>query len=165
MATHKTVNDSPTGRHAHRPSIAIDEATERCPLCGQPVPQIQYIALQKKLEARVQAGLEEAEKTLRDKFAREQQQAIAKARAEVEKAKKDADAQVEKAKREAAAREAVVRQQATKAAAATGQIVKPGAHWWLQTDAAYRGAMPEMRCTLASRQHTGPEAVGRRATL
>lgn len=118
MATHKTVNDAPTGRHAHRPSTAIGEATERCPLCGQPVPQIQYTALQKKLEAQVRAGLEEAEKTLRDKLAREQQQAIAKAQAEVATAKKDAAAQVEKAKRDAASREAAIRQEATKAATA-----------------------------------------------
>src|SRR5580692_12357447 len=68
MATPKTLNNDPTQKHTHRPSVTIDEFTDTCPLCGQPVPKSQHTALQKKLDADLRARLKEAEKGLREGF-------------------------------------------------------------------------------------------------
>ena len=50
MATPKTLNNDPTARHAHRPSIAIDEMTDTCPLCGQKVTKKEYTRIVKEIE-------------------------------------------------------------------------------------------------------------------
>src|SRR5437764_14610370 len=100
MSTLKNVNDTPTTRHVHPPGNPIEQTTERCPLCGQPVTKAQYSRIQKQIEAQVRARIEEVEKTLKEGFARQ------------------VKAEVDKAKREAAVREASIRQQATKAATA-----------------------------------------------
>src|SRR5437879_3481177 len=63
MTTPKTLNNHPTARHADRPSVAIDEMTDRCPLCGQPVTKEEYTRIIKQIEARVQRQAKaEAEK-------------------------------------------------------------------------------------------------------
>jgi hypothetical protein len=79
MPTLKNVNDSPTRRHIHPPATPIEETTERCPLCGQPVTKAQYSRIQKEIEAQVRARLEEAEKSLREGFQRRVNAEAAKA--------------------------------------------------------------------------------------
>jgi hypothetical protein len=71
MSTLKNVNNSPTRRHTHPPGPPIEQTTERCPLCGQPVTKAQYSRIQKQIEAQVSARLEQAEKTLRAGFAQQ----------------------------------------------------------------------------------------------
>jgi hypothetical protein len=79
-------DDSPTGRHTHPPPNPIEEATDRCPLCGQPVTKAQYSRIQKQIEAQVRARLEEAEKTLRESFAQQVKAEVEKGRREAAKA-------------------------------------------------------------------------------
>jgi hypothetical protein len=94
MPTPKSLNDSATVQHSHAAPILIGEATERCPLCGQPVGKQQlsilrhqYTALQEQIEAQARAGLEETERSLREGFER-------RVRAETEKARRAAEQQV-----------------------------------------------------------------------
>jgi Uncharacterized protein conserved in bacteria (DUF2130) len=103
-------------RHTHKPNGGAGDA--RCPYCGQLITRQEFEKIKARIETEERARIAKAEQVLKDKFDREQQQAIAKARAEIDKAKNDAAAQVEKAKREAASREAGIRQQAAKAATA-----------------------------------------------
>jgi hypothetical protein len=79
MSTLENADDSPTGRHAHRPSVAIDEMTDRCPLCGQKVTKEEYTRITRRMRAR----LEQAEKTLKESFERQ-------VKAEAEKARREA---------------------------------------------------------------------------
>jgi hypothetical protein len=83
MSTLKNVNDSPSRPDRHDPSTSVDSAMERCPLCGQPVTKAEYSRIQKQIEARVRAGLEEAEKALKEGFER-------RVKAEAEKARREA---------------------------------------------------------------------------
>jgi hypothetical protein len=52
MSTLENADDRPTGRHAHRHSIPIDEPTEKCPWCGQKVDRSEYTRIKKEIEAR-----------------------------------------------------------------------------------------------------------------
>jgi hypothetical protein len=54
MSTLQEPDDRPTATHAHRPSVAIEGMTDRCPLCGQPVTKEEYTRIIKQIEARVQ---------------------------------------------------------------------------------------------------------------
>jgi DNA anti-recombination protein RmuC len=83
-----------TPRHTYRPQAEA----ERCPLCGSPISE----ATRARLDEKLSAQLVKAEQSLRDEFAREQEQAATKAGAEIAEARADAAAQVEKARREAA---------------------------------------------------------------
>jgi hypothetical protein len=86
-----------TGRASRQHPHRTQAESERCPLCGSPISA----ATRARLDEKFRTELAKAEKTLRDEFARQQQQAAAKAAAEVAKAKGDAATQVERARREA----------------------------------------------------------------
>jgi multidrug efflux pump subunit AcrA (membrane-fusion protein) len=103
-------------RHSHKPNGSAGEAL--CPYCGQPVSRKEFKEIRARIEAEERARFAEIEKTLRQRFARERQEAAVATQQAIEKAKKNAAAHVEKAKREAAAREAKIRQEATNAATA-----------------------------------------------
>src|SRR5260370_17695149 len=110
-------NSHPSRRHPQKPNGSAGGA--QCPYCGQSITRQEFEKIRVKIEAEERARIGKTEQALKDKFAREQQQAATKAKAEIDKAKKDAVAQIEKANRESAAREASIRQHATKAATAT----------------------------------------------
>jgi hypothetical protein len=86
MSTLENANTTPTRKHAHPSAIPLEETTERCPLCGQPVTQAQYTRIQKQIEAQVRARLEQAEKTLKDGFARQVKAETEKVHREAKKA-------------------------------------------------------------------------------
>jgi hypothetical protein len=115
MMTPQTVN-SRTRQHNHKVNGNADEAL--CPYCGRPISRKEFEEIRARIEAEGRTHVAEVERNLKDRFAREQQQATAKAQAEIDKAKRDAAAQTEKTKREAAAREVAIRQEASKAATA-----------------------------------------------
>jgi Uncharacterized protein conserved in bacteria (DUF2130)/Rad50 zinc hook motif len=104
----ETVNARSTksGRHTHRTQSEAD----RCPLCGSPISAETRARLDEKLRAQ----LASAEQTLRDEFAREQQQAATRAAAELAKAK----AEAERARKQILEREAPIRRAAVKKASA-----------------------------------------------
>jgi hypothetical protein len=116
MPTAKT-QERPNQRHTHKPN-GPDAATERCPWCRSKISRIEYQRICNQIAEEERARLAEAEQTLRQQFAREQQKATATAKAEVEKAKRDAAARIEKTRKEAAARETAIRKQAAEAATA-----------------------------------------------
>jgi hypothetical protein len=110
------LNDSLSHEHADDIGLRTNEA--QCPYCGQPISRKQFREIRQRIEREGREHLTKAELVLKEKFAREQQEAATKAKAEIDRAKKDAAVQVEKANREAAAREATIREEATKAATA-----------------------------------------------
>jgi DNA repair exonuclease SbcCD ATPase subunit len=83
MPTLENADDIP---HAHRSSIPIDEATERCPWCGQPIDRSEYTRIKKDIEAREQARLEKAEKALKQGFERQVKAEAEKIRRQATKA-------------------------------------------------------------------------------
>src|SRR5690348_16779323 len=85
-----------TRRHSHR----TQTEAERCPLCGSPISAATRARLDEKLRTKM-TQMAKAKQALRDRFAREQQQAATKATAEIAHAKGDAAAQIEKARKEA----------------------------------------------------------------
>lgn len=106
----------PARHHPHKPNGSAGEAL--CPYCGRPVSRKEFKEIRARIETEERARFAEIEKTLKQRFARERQQAAVAAQQAVEKAKKDATAQIEKTKREAATREAKIRQEAVEAATA-----------------------------------------------
>src|SRR5260370_6274723 len=118
MSTLDSADDRPTGRHARRHSIPIDEPTEKCPWCGSKISRAEFQRIRDQIAEQERGRLAEVEQGLRQQFAREQQKAMATAKSEIEKAKRGAAAQIEKARKEAAAREGTIRKQAAEAATA-----------------------------------------------
>jgi hypothetical protein len=110
------VNGRLARRHAHKPNGSAGEAL--CPYCGQPISRKEFKEIGARIEAEERARIAEIERTLKQRFARERQQAAVATQNAVEKAQKDAAAQVEKIRKEGAAREASIRQAATKVATA-----------------------------------------------
>jgi hypothetical protein len=104
---------------AHKPHLHV--AGQQCPFCDQEIPADKLEEISGRIAAREQARLSEATNRLREQHGREKAQAEAKAKADLEQAKRDAAAQAEKLKTEAAAREAAVREEARKAAEAAAQ--------------------------------------------
>jgi hypothetical protein len=95
------IHDRPNQRHTHKPNGA-DPATERCPWCGSVITRVEFRRIHDQIAEQERARVTKAEQTLRQQFAREQQQAATKASAEIEKAKREAaklaDQQIKKAK-------------------------------------------------------------------
>jgi hypothetical protein len=107
----------PNRRHAHKPN-GPDPAVELCPWCGSKISRAEFQRIRDQIAEQEGARLAEVEQSLRQQFAREQQKAMATAKAEVEKGKRDAAAQIEKARKEAAAHQTAIRKQAAEAATA-----------------------------------------------
>src|SRR4051794_28588847 len=104
MATPKALNDRSTAKHTHPPPIPTDVATEKCPMCGQPITKADYSRIQKQIESQVVARIEEAQRTLRENYARQ-------VKAETEKARRAATKAAEQQVRAAlAAQENIINQ-------------------------------------------------------
>jgi hypothetical protein len=91
-------------------------AGQRCPFCEQEIPPDKLEEISGRIAAREQARLSEATGRLREQHAREKAHADAKAKAELEQARRDGAAEVHRLKAEAATREAAICEQATKVA-------------------------------------------------
>jgi hypothetical protein len=113
--TLETVNDL-AGPHVHQAGLRADEA--QCPYCGQPISRKEFKEIRGRIEAEERARIAKVEQALKDRFARERQQAEAKAKVAVEQAKRDATTKVEMARKEAAVRETAIRKKAAEAATA-----------------------------------------------
>jgi hypothetical protein len=83
-----TVIDGPAGSHIHEPGLHADEA--QCPYCGQPISRKEFKEIQARIEAEGRERVAKVEQDLKDRFARERQQAEVKAKVAVEQAKKEA---------------------------------------------------------------------------
>jgi hypothetical protein len=88
MTTFKTANDSLAAPHTHNAGLHADEA--QCPYCGQPISRKEFKEIQARIESEERARVAKVEQDLKDRFARERQQAEAKAKVAVEAAKKEA---------------------------------------------------------------------------
>jgi hypothetical protein len=97
VATPETVNETRAGQHTHKISLVSEEATERCPWCQRPIERSEYNRIRKEIEAQETARIAKLERSLRDKFAREQAEAEKKSKVAVESARKDAAKTVEAA--------------------------------------------------------------------
>lgn len=75
MTTLNGATGHATRQHGHR----TQAEAERCPLCGSPISA----ATRARLDEKLRTQLAKAEQTLRDEFARQQQQAAAKSVVEV----------------------------------------------------------------------------------
>jgi hypothetical protein len=78
----------PVSQHGHKPNGAAGEAV--CPYCGQAISRKAFQKIRSRIEQEERARIAKVEQALRARFATEQQQAAAKAKAEIEKAKKEA---------------------------------------------------------------------------
>jgi hypothetical protein len=87
MPTVETVNDSPVG-HKHEAGLQTEEA--QCPYCGGPVTRKQFREIRGRIETEERVRIDKVEQTLKDRFAREWQQAETKAKVAVEQAKREA---------------------------------------------------------------------------
>lgn len=104
-----------------RPAQQIEDlqiGEEHCPWCDQPIPYEKYEEIHGRIQAEERKRALELERRLNEQVAIEKTQAEAKARAEIEHARKEGALAVEKAKQEAAIREAAAREEARKAAEA-----------------------------------------------
>jgi hypothetical protein len=88
MSTPATVIDGPAGSHLHEAGLHAD--TAQCPYCGQSISRKEFKEIQARIEAEGRERVAKVEQVLKDRFAREQQQAEAKAKVAVEQAKKEA---------------------------------------------------------------------------
>jgi hypothetical protein len=88
MPALETANEPPAGPHIHEAGLRAD--TAQCPYCGQPISRKEFKEIEARIEAEGRERVAEVEQTLRDRFAREQRQAEAKAKVAVEQAKKEA---------------------------------------------------------------------------
>jgi hypothetical protein len=79
-------------------------AGQRCPFCEQEIPPDKLEEISGRIAAREQARLSEATGRLREQHAREKAHADAKAKAELEQARRDGAAEVHRLKAEAATR-------------------------------------------------------------
>jgi hypothetical protein len=84
---------------------------QNCPYCDQPIPEERLDEISGRIEARARERLTEETGRLRDQYARERAQADAKAKAELEQAKKDG-----------AAREAIAREETARVANEQAQV-------------------------------------------
>jgi len=91
-------------------------AGDHCPWCNQPIPHEKFDEIHARIQAKELERTTELERRLKEQFTREKAQAEAKAKADVEQARKDAAAAVETVKHEAAEKEAAAREEAKKAA-------------------------------------------------
>ena len=98
------------------PKPHLHIAGQQCPFCEQDIPADRLEEINGRIAARAQAQLSEATSRLREQHARDKAQADAKARDELEHAKRAAAIEAEKLRTEAAVREAAAREQATKTA-------------------------------------------------
>lgn len=100
---------SPALKTAAQPHFHFDGQT--CPYCDQPIPEDRLEEISGRIEARARERLTEETGRLSEQHARERAQAEAKAKAELEQAKKDA-----------AVREALIREEAARSANETAQV-------------------------------------------
>jgi hypothetical protein len=84
MPTLKTVDNSAAEQHFHEAGLPADEA--QCPYCGQPISRQQYRQIVARIEAEARERVSKAEQTLKDRFARDMEQAIAKAKKDAARA-------------------------------------------------------------------------------
>jgi hypothetical protein len=105
-------------RHPHRDNGEASAGEAICPYCGQSISRKEFEQIRTRIESEERERIAGVEAGLRERFARERQEAAAKANAAIEKSRLEAAALVAKAKRDAASREAAIRQQATQAATA-----------------------------------------------
>lgn len=88
MSSVETVNVRSTGDHAHTLALPAGKATEKCPWCGQAITRQEYKRIRERIEAEGRARVAEVEKTLAERFAREQARAEAKKKSEIEAARR-----------------------------------------------------------------------------
>jgi hypothetical protein len=94
---------------------------QQCPFCEQDIPLDKLEEISGRIAAREQEWLSEATGRLRDQHAREKLQAEAKAKADLEQARRDGAAVVEILKAEMAAREVLIRAEVTRVAEEAAQ--------------------------------------------
>jgi hypothetical protein len=85
-----TVHDHPASRNGHDAHRILSTADAECPYCGHAISRKEFREIQDRIASEARAKVSEAEEALKQKFAREQQQAEVKVKAEIEKAKRDA---------------------------------------------------------------------------
>lgn len=98
-------------RHPH-----LHVAGEQCPFCGQDIPEEKLEEISGRIAAREQERLSEAVARLQEQYSLEKTQTEAKAKGDLEQAKREAAQEAERLKAEAATREAAAREQARKEA-------------------------------------------------
>jgi len=81
--------------HAHAPDISLPTDEKHCPYCNGPVTGKQYRQIRQRIEREGREQLKEPSASS-ERFANDQQQAAARAKAEIDRAKRDAAAQVAK---------------------------------------------------------------------
>ena len=104
-----TASLSPAFKTAAQPHIHFKG--QACPYCDQPIPEDRLEEVSGRIEARARERLTEETGRLREQHVRERAQAEAKAKSELDHAKKDA-----------AVREALVREEAARIANETAQV-------------------------------------------
>ena len=87
MLTIETINDA-AGPHVDEADLHADAA--QCPYCGAPLSRKEFEEIRGRIEAEERARAAKVEQALKDRFARERQQAEVKAKVAVEQAKKEA---------------------------------------------------------------------------
>jgi hypothetical protein len=107
---------------ASRHPAAHPHSGQQCPFCEQEIPLDRLEEIRGLIAAREQLWLAEATGRLRDQHARERAQAEAKAKADLEQARRDSSASVERLTTEAAAREASIRAEPTRVAEEAAQL-------------------------------------------
>jgi hypothetical protein len=84
MPTLETVDNSAAEQHFHEAGLPADEA--QCPYCGQPISRKQYRQIVARIGAEARERVSKVEQTLKDRFARDMEQAIAKTKKDAARA-------------------------------------------------------------------------------
>jgi hypothetical protein len=74
----------------HDTHVSGGAVEAECPYCGQPISRKEFNRIRERIADEERARVAKVEQTLQDKFAREQQEAAIKAKAEIEKARREA---------------------------------------------------------------------------
>jgi hypothetical protein len=129
---------------------------EHCPWCDQPIPHEKFEEITGRIEARERERFAEVTRTLKEQHVRDKAQAEAKAKADLEQARRAGAAEIERVKAEAAAKEAAAR--ADERAAAENRMQARIVE--IERTAAAAQAMMQAQVTAAEQRKKTAEQAG-----